>query len=522
MHSSDSILERIVARARRLYTLPAIAAQVLELTAQEPVNPQALRDCIAHDAALAAKILRIANSSLFGFQTKVDTLQQAIALLGVRTLKVLVLGFSLPAELASEVPPHVLERFWKQSVYRAVAARRISQQLWQCSGDEAFLAAILSGVGRLALIQDLGQTYTAFLEHVDQHGGELIELELQVLGFDHLVLSARMLEHWGLPRTLTAAIARPRSISSLLDLPAADQPLAATLHLAERAADFLLAGNPERLQSLLDAATQLKNSTANEIKTLIAQLETEAALLGDLFLVPAPQAGEFQRLFSEAHARLAEFSESSITTGLECELSDVLQQATTLQRELGEAVCRSTAIVADKMAQRRGDAASKQRRAIATPRMESSLACRTASMIEICREQRTPLSLILVTIDSFSELVVESGAEFCQRLKKQLEKCCCGICPARDCVLPIGEAKFAVLLADHDRSAATRAARQLLTDVQRWVASNRTRAIKISLGVSSLPLPPRNFPEQELIEAARRCLHAAQHSGGNTVKSIEL
>jgi GGDEF domain-containing protein len=89
-------------------------------------------------------------------------------------------------------------------------------------------------------------------------------------------------------------------------------------------------------------------------------------------------------------------------------------------------------------------------------------------------------------------------------------------------VIAVGDARFALVLEEHDRSEATSVARGLLDAARRKGEQSSTSPIKISLGVATLALPPRNFPERELVEAARRCLHAAQTSGGDAVKSIEI
>ena len=96
-------LDTLVLRARRLCSLPSVAMKVLELTANPQVDSHALKQCIENDPALTCKILRTVNSSLFGLSREVSDLNQALALLGTKSLKLLVLGFSLPAGLFTGV-----------------------------------------------------------------------------------------------------------------------------------------------------------------------------------------------------------------------------------------------------------------------------------------------------------------------------------------------------------------------------------------------------------------------------------
>jgi HD-like signal output (HDOD) protein len=141
--TSSSIIERLLQKANRLYTLPAIAMKVVELTSEPKVNAAALRDCVEKDPALTAKILRVVNSSMFGLSRHVNDLNQAVALLGTKPLKLLVLGFSLPDELSSGVEAEVLGQYWRHTLIKAVAARQISEQLFGVPGDDAYLGGLL-------------------------------------------------------------------------------------------------------------------------------------------------------------------------------------------------------------------------------------------------------------------------------------------------------------------------------------------------------------------------------------------
>src|SRR5690606_5979183 len=121
-----------------------------------------LKQTIEHDPALAGKILRVVNSSLFGLSQQVSDLNQALALLGTKPLKLLVLGFSLPERLQCDVAGDVLTWYWKRTLTRAVAARELAEQA-KIPGDEAFIAGLLEDLGLLVLVQELGQPYVELI-----------------------------------------------------------------------------------------------------------------------------------------------------------------------------------------------------------------------------------------------------------------------------------------------------------------------------------------------------------------------
>ena len=101
-----NLLQQFVERAGSLYSLPAVAVEVLELTGHSRVDVKALKVCVERDPALTGKLLRVVNSSMFGLSREVTDLNQALALLGVKPLKLLVLGFSLPKGLFSGIEAH--------------------------------------------------------------------------------------------------------------------------------------------------------------------------------------------------------------------------------------------------------------------------------------------------------------------------------------------------------------------------------------------------------------------------------
>ncbi len=230
--TENSAIDELVGRARSLYSLPVVAAEVIQLTSNPKVDTRALKECIETDPALTVKILRVVNSSLFGLSREVCDLNQALALLGTKPLKLLVLGFSLPENLFSEVAREQLDWYWSTTLARAVAAREISEQLFDRPGDDAFLAGLLQDLGVLVLLGELKEPYANFLSSVINQQADLQSLELDSLGFDHLELTGALLEHWNMPELLVRSISEPRNVAHLVKSEAGHAELARILHLS--------------------------------------------------------------------------------------------------------------------------------------------------------------------------------------------------------------------------------------------------------------------------------------------------
>ena len=299
--TAPNIIDQLVKRAQRLYSLPAVAMKVVDLTSQPLIDTTALRECIEKDPALTVRLLRVVNSSLFGLSGEVDNLSQAITLLGTKPLKLLVLGFSLPDGMLSGLEADVLGRYWRHALIKAVAARQISEQFLGAPGDDAFLAGLLQEIGILALIQDLGEPYVQFLEGVTREGADIASLEMSTLGFDHAILSARLLAHWGLPQSLVDAVASPHDELKILEMPEPARLVPQALHLAERIARFLASGRPELLDEILNAGRLYCELTMDQMKTLITLLQEQVNQLAEILSLTLPGETDYASVLALAH-----------------------------------------------------------------------------------------------------------------------------------------------------------------------------------------------------------------------------
>ncbi len=125
--------EELLLQAGELYSLPAIAMELLALADDPTLQPNALKRCFERDPALTAKVLRVVNSSLFGLPHPISDLNQAITLLGLKPLKLLVLGFSVPPALTTGIEaddaPGLLEEHADQSGDRPRSGRTLAAGL---------------------------------------------------------------------------------------------------------------------------------------------------------------------------------------------------------------------------------------------------------------------------------------------------------------------------------------------------------------------------------------------------------
>ena len=124
--TNEQLIERIKA-CPNLPSMPTIAMQVLELAQKADVDIAEIARIICKDPAMSSKILRTVNSSFYGRSQHVSTISHALVILGLQSVKTLVLGFSLVTTLAKEKSKgfkHIT--YWRRSIFAAIARAAVA------------------------------------------------------------------------------------------------------------------------------------------------------------------------------------------------------------------------------------------------------------------------------------------------------------------------------------------------------------------------------------------------------------
>jgi diguanylate cyclase (GGDEF)-like protein len=549
--SDASTLNRFVQRSGDLYSLPAVAVDVLRLTDSPKVDVRALKDCIERDPALTTRILRVVNSSLFGLPREISDLNQALALLGIKPLKLLVLGFSLPTTMFEGIEADVLARYWRRALTRSAAARELCQQSRTGEADEAFIAGLLQDVGLLVLIQELGEPYVRFLDRVVRERGDLDALEHASLGFTHRQLSAALLEHWKLPAAIVQAIDADAIPAAAIDdaPPRHVRPLRLTLQLADDVASLIVDERFDLLDGLLTRVAAQFGWNDSQLAAIVDSLENRVAQLASAFALKLPAGASYRDILAVAHRRLAGVAAEAVpdvvradrTRAAAAPMLDADAQVDDLwnqTQQLGAAVEQFLDGSSRRAAPRRradspqavlppmaaiasnADAVNPSAAKVALEvQLEARLVAATAS----CRARRAPLTLLLVAIDRFAEVTFATGASRAEQIAAQIASICQRTTANAECEAA-GDGVWAVVLRDCDRNQAVRHSGNIAAAVRSLPTNDAVEeaVVTVSIGVATVALPPKNFSIKVLVERASRCLYAAQSAGGNVQKSIEI
>jgi len=200
-------LREIIEATGELPALPATTARLLRLMDDEAAGAAQVLEVIGRDPALTANLLKLCNSAYCGLRREVGAVQEALVLLGNRTVVQLAFATSLGDVLRGPLAGYRLERdaLWRHSLAVAIgAAHLVGAAGDRARRERAFTAGLVHDIGKLVLNGPL----KAKLQQLPQTGrlGALRQGERDVLGFDHAEAGQALAESWSFPPALTDVI----------------------------------------------------------------------------------------------------------------------------------------------------------------------------------------------------------------------------------------------------------------------------------------------------------------------------
>ena len=216
-------LESLLSRITDVPTLPASVLRVMQMIEDPFCSSSDLAKVIQADPAMAAKVLKLANSSYYGFRQKISNIPQAVTLLGFATLKNALLAAAVFDMFRIQGTGFDLNALWKHSVTTATAAKLIAKRARYPQSEKAFTAALLHDVGKIILARFVPQGLAEIMDAVREDQLGMYDAEKKVIGLSHPALGAWVLGRWGLPAPVVEAVEfhhHPTRAQSSFDLAA--------------------------------------------------------------------------------------------------------------------------------------------------------------------------------------------------------------------------------------------------------------------------------------------------------------
>lgn len=188
-------------------SLPAVYGRLCEAIADPRAGVSRIAEIVASDSGLTARLLRLVNSAFYGFPAKIETVSQAVLLVGTSQIRDLALATSV-LQAFRGVPRDVIDMagFWEHSIATGVAARALATLRRDPGTERFFVAGVLHDLGRLLLYARRPDQTRAALLQSQRTGAPLVDAERELIGVDHAAAGAALAEAWALGPSLTEMI----------------------------------------------------------------------------------------------------------------------------------------------------------------------------------------------------------------------------------------------------------------------------------------------------------------------------
>ncbi len=242
-----------------------------------------IAEIINKDSSLSLRLLKIANSTFYSFPTKIETITQAITVIGTNQLRDLVLA-TVVLDSFNGIPERLInmDLFWRHSIACGLAARVIATYRREINVDRFYVRGILHDIGRLILYMEIPKQANKALELSKAEDKLLHDAEYDVMGYDHAAVGGALLRAWKLPENLEESVAFHHAPSKATLYPAE----VAIVHFADIVASAMEKGSSGEyfLQPLDAAAWDIIGLPVSIISSITDQVERQFTDAVQMFL----------------------------------------------------------------------------------------------------------------------------------------------------------------------------------------------------------------------------------------------
>lgn len=493
-------LERVLS-CPNLPTLPGVAMQVLELTRDPRVSIQKIADLVQNDPALTTKVLRTVNSSYYGLATPCPSISRAMSLLGLNTVKSIVLGFSL-VETTKAIgldDRFDLESYWRRAVYGAAASRAIALGLRGLDPEEAFVGSLLQDIGMLAAFAGLRHEYTDVLAEGPRDHDLISEHEQQKLGFDHAKVGTLLAEKWRLPQQIQECIANHHKADRAA---AHHRTLVQVVSLGGMAASSLQPREtPRKAGQFIATARQWFQIESGRARELLEQTAKGAADLTKTLDLKTGEKPDLAQILGEANEQMAEAQEEMQREAAELKQKNDELEKKTITDGLTGAYNRA--------------------------HFDATLRAQAAK----CKGANHPISIVFLDADKFKSVNDTHGHQAGDAVLMELTKRLRTVADRVGTLCRYGGEEFVLVLPQVGLDRAARVGeilRQTIAkepfDLSKYELAGLSLKVTISVGVATCEpaSATADWTPEQLTQAADECVYAAKQAGRNCVRQYGM
>ncbi|MDR3629456.1 MAG: GGDEF domain-containing protein [Desulfocapsaceae bacterium] len=496
-----SSIQNFIDEKIKLPSPPAIALKILDAVRRDDESLDELAEIIKTDPALTARILKLANSSLYRLPGSVDTLAQATILIGTQALKNIALSFVI-IEGFQGAPQGSFnfDLFWRRAVCAAVAAEVLAENTGLKDRD-IFVSSLLQDIGVLTLfLADM----TSFTEVVDGKrisGKSTCEAEKEKFGFDHAEVGCHLLTTWKLPPAICQSIlwhhagepAEPYRKTALI------------LGLADKISSMYHGTQCNRKSiEVHQSLNALYGIEHERIDDIIDKIGVKSLEIMEYFSIPPGNMKPFSVIMQEANEELGRLNYSYEQIVLE--LTQAKQNAERLAIELKRSNDKLR-----ELALRDGLTSLYNHRYFYEV---------LETQIQNSKRYGHPLSLMILDIDHFKKVNDTYGHPVGDLVLRETSKTLVKLVRRSDIVARYGGEEFAIILPETGLASARVLAQRLRRGVEQQTVQydDKLISVTISIGLVSSDMNDAEIMRESFIFKSDHALYKAKSNGRNRVE----
>lgn len=494
-----------VLKSDALPTLPFVASKLLAISSKEDTTINDIANLVAQDTSLSTKILKVVNSSFYGFPGEIASINKAVSILGTRAVRSLVLSFSLLKIKPTGKEPFDYESFWEKSLAEAVAAKLIITKVKDADPEEIFIAGLLQNLGKMLLARAFPEKYIEVQNLAKDDEEAVVEAERKIIGADHCIVGASVAKSWGFPQSLLYPILHHHNPESYKGK---DRKLAKTIkavYLSSLMANIFYAEMPDKChKKFVSESKRLLGFSRKMVDNIYKAAHTEVNSSAKYFGLKTRVDRPIEDILQEANIRL-----SQLNLSYEQINRDLINAKMDLQKLAKELKEKNEKL--EKLANMDGLTEVYNHRYFQTF-LDS----------EINRSTRNEkhVSLILADVDNFKKFNDTYGHQVGDFILKELCIASKKVLREYDLLARYGGEEFVFVLPETDIEEAQIVGEKIRETIAKhsFKHEGESYSVTMSLGLASMFPSENKIDKNEFIVAADRALLTAKRKGKNRVE----
>ena len=492
----SQIPEHILQRLRtctNFPTPPPVAMRVLQLAQNPEIDLAKVADAVSADPAIAAKVMRIANSAMYARRRQSANLRQALITLGLNATLTLALSFTLVTALKKgSTGGFDFQAYWRRTILSAAWGKLLASELGRRDAEEIFLASLLQDLGMLVVDKLWPEVYEGIAPFKIEHA-RICQHEQNCIGTDHRSIGSALLGIWNMPASLIQAVQHSHDPSAAGVEDESKTFVQAVAMSGELSDVWLGARSETALRRVGEQAKTYLGIQPHRLGEMFDLVKEQLPVAEELFQMELYDADQLQDISESARETLMVRNLHQIgkNEGLE-------QTKKQLEEENSEL---KTENVRDPLTN------AHNRRYF-----EESL----AREFETAAKHAWPLSVVFVDLDKFKQVYDGFGHQAGDAILRTVAELLRDTLRDSDIVARYGGDEFVLLLPGVDAEQADRVGVRICEAARKRTAKTtdgRSVGITLSLGIVTCDSQKKFDSPKALLEAADKALYHSKRNG---------